>query len=110
MNKKSLNNLEIERFSRQLIIDQFGIQSQLELKHKSALIIGCGGLGCPCALYLSSAGVGRLGLVDNDFIEISNIHRQIAHETKNVGKSKAQNLADKCREYVFVLVQTKKTI
>jgi molybdopterin/thiamine biosynthesis adenylyltransferase len=56
-------------------------------------------LGCPAGLYLSSSGVGKLGLCDNDTIELSNIHRQIVHETKNIGQSKAQNLADKCKEY-----------
>jgi adenylyltransferase/sulfurtransferase len=61
------------------------------------LIIGCGGLGCPSALYLATSGIGRLGLVDNDTIEISNIHRQIAHEVNSIGRSKARNLADKCK-------------
>ena len=61
------------------------------------MVIGCGGLGCPSALYLCTSGIGTLGLMDNDTIEISNIHRQIAHETKSIGKSKAQNLADKCK-------------
>lgn len=92
----SLSNQEIQRYSRQLIIPDYGINSQIKLKNKSALIIGCGGLGCPAALYLSTSGVGTLGLVDNDTIEISNIHRQIAHETKSVGRSKAQNLMEKC--------------
>ena len=60
-------------------------------------MVGCGGLGCPAALYLATSGVGRLGLVDNDFIEITNIHRQIAHELTSVGKSKAHNLAERCQ-------------
>lgn len=98
-NDPSLTNAEIHRYSRQLIIPDFGIDSQIELKSKSVLVIGCGGLGCPSALYLSTAGIGCLGLLDNDTIEISNIHRQIAHESHSVGKSKAQNLADKCKLY-----------
>lgn len=61
------------------------------------MIIGCGGLGCPAALYLATSGIGSIGLVDNDVIEISNIHRQIAHEEQNVGINKAQNLANKCK-------------
>ena len=70
-------------------------KGQLNLKAKSALIVGAGGLGCPAALYLSTSGIGRLGIVDNDCIEASNIHRQIGHELSAVGRSKAQNLAGK---------------
>ncbi|CAF0902241.1 unnamed protein product [Brachionus calyciflorus] len=93
----NLTNSEIERYSRQLIIPDYGIESQNKLKSSSILIIGCGGLGCPSALYLSTAGIGRLGLVDDDTIEISNIHRQIAHDENKIGISKAQNLADRCK-------------
>ena len=96
--KEALDNAEIERYSRQLIVEQFGVEGQLQLGAKSALVVGCGGLGCPSALYLSAAGVGRLGLVDSDSIEISNIHRQIAHPSRCVGVNKALNLANRCRE------------
>ncbi len=95
--ENSLNNKEIEKYSRQLIIPEFQIESQIKLKNKSALIIGCGGLGCPAALYLCSAGIGTLGLLDNDSIEISNIHRQIAHDLSSIGYSKAKNLTEKCK-------------
>ena len=121
-NEASLSNQEIERYSRQLIIPEFSVEGhilgicvwkfswwksisswkfkgQSKLKAKSALIIGAGGLGCPAALYLCTSGVGRLGIVDNDLIEASNIHRQIAHDLISVGKSKARNLADKCRAW-----------
>lgn len=94
---ESLSNEEIRRYSRQLIIPKYGIDSQIKLKNKKALIVGCGGLGCPAALYLCTSGVGTLGLVDNDVIEISNIHRQIAHDLPSIGKSKAQNLTEKCK-------------
>ena len=96
--KSRLSNEEIERYSRQLIIEKFGVEAQSKLKESSALIIGCGGLGCPSALYLSAAGIGRLGLVDHDSIDVSNIHRQIAHASNCVGKNKAFNLAQRCRE------------
>lgn len=96
-NEKSLSIEEISRYSRQLIIPNYGIESQIKLKNKSALIIGCGGLGCPAALYLCTAGVGTLGLLDNDTIEISNIHRQIAHDLPSVGKSKSKNLTERCK-------------
>ena len=69
----------------------------MKLKNKSALIIGCGGLGCPAALYLATSGIGSLGLVDNDSIEITNTHRQIAHDSVSIGSNKAQNLANKCK-------------
>lgn len=72
------------------------------------MIIGCGGLGCPSALYLSTSGVGCIGLVDNDSVEISNIHRQIAHEISHVGINKAKNLADKCRSYYLFIFKFKK--
>ena len=68
----------------------------MKLKSKSALIVGAGGLGCPAALYLAGAGIGRLGIVDHDLIDTSNLHRQIAHDTSAVGTSKAHNLARKC--------------
>jgi adenylyltransferase/sulfurtransferase len=81
-------------------------KGQIKLKKKSALIIGCGGLGCPAALYLASSGVGTLGLVDNDTIEITNIHRQIAHDFNSIGLSKAHNLANKCKAYKYFSYKT----
>jgi molybdopterin/thiamine biosynthesis adenylyltransferase len=77
------------------------IQDQLKLKSKKALIVGCGGLGCPSALYLSSSGIGTLGLLDHDHVEITNIHRQIAHDVNSIGSSKALNLANRCKSYTF---------
>ena len=87
----NLNNQEITRYGRQLILDQFGKDGQLRLKATSVLIVGCGGLGCPCALYLAGAGIGKLGLLDDDNIEISNLHRQTLHTEDRIGKSKAQS-------------------
>ena len=66
MNK--LDKTEIERYSRQLIIERFGVDAQLKLREKGAILVGCGGLGCPTALYLSAAGIGRLGLIDSDSV------------------------------------------
>lgn len=64
---------------------------QLQLRSASVLLVGAGGLGCPAALYLAGAGVGTLGLVDGDKVESSNLHRQVLHRTKNVGKYKVDS-------------------
>lgn len=66
-------------------------QGQLRLKKASVLIIGAGGLGCPAAAYLSGAGIGRLGLVDGDVVEMSNLHRQILHSTSRIGMKKVDS-------------------
>ncbi|KAM9968541.1 hypothetical protein ACTFIW_007691 [Dictyostelium discoideum] len=84
---------EIERYGRQLITPDIGVSGQMSLCNSSVLIIGAGGLGCPVALYLSSAGIGTLGLVDYDTVEISNLHRQIGHRESSKGISKAVSLS-----------------
>ena len=86
-----LSNQDITRYGRQLILDQFGKDGQLKLKSKSVLIVGCGGLGCPCALYLAGAGLGKIGLLDDDNVELSNLHRQTLHTEDRVGQSKAHS-------------------
>lgn len=62
------------------------VTGQLRLKHSSVLIVGAGGLGCPCAMYLAAAGVGRLGIVDYDRVEVHNLHRQILHKETGIGE------------------------
>ena len=84
----SLNNEEIARYSRHLILPEVGMEGQRKLKAASVLCIGAGGLGSPLALYLAAAGVGRLGLVDFDVVDESNLQRQILHGTSWVGKPK----------------------
>jgi len=86
----SLSNEEILRYSRHLIMPEVGMEGQLKLKNSKVLLIGTGGLGAPLGLYLAAAGVGRLGLVDFDVVDFTNLQRQIAFGTADVGKSKAQ--------------------
>ncbi|MCP4871478.1 MAG: molybdopterin-synthase adenylyltransferase MoeB [Proteobacteria bacterium] len=84
----SLDNAEIARYSRHLILPEVGMEGQRKLKGASVLCIGAGGLGSPLALYLAAAGVGRLGLVDFDVVDESNLQRQILHGTEWIGKPK----------------------
>jgi adenylyltransferase/sulfurtransferase len=84
----TLSNEEIHRYSRHLIIPEVGMDGQKRLKEASVLCIGAGGLGSPVTMYLAAAGVGRLGIVDFDIVDFSNLQRQIIHSTDRVGKSK----------------------
>lgn len=82
---------EIQRYSRHLVVPEIGLQGQMKLKKSSVLIVGCGGLGSPIALYLAALGIGRIGIVDCDTIELSNLQRQVIHSTDLVGTSKVQS-------------------
>ena len=90
-----LNKDEIARYSRHLIMPEVGMEGQRKLKAASILLIGTGGLGSPLGLYLAAAGVGRLGLVDFDVVDASNLQRQIVHGTKDVGRPKIQSAKDR---------------
>ncbi len=90
-----LSNDEIARYSRHLIMPEVGLQGQRRLKAASVLMIGTGGLGAPLGMYLAAAGVGRLGLVDFDVVEASNLQRQIIHGTKDVGRRKIESARDR---------------
>src|SRR5689334_14919622 len=90
-----LNADEIKRYSRHLIMPEVGVEGQRKLKAGSVLCIGAGGLGSPAALYLAAAGVGRLGIVDFDVVDFSNLHRQVLHGTPDVGRSKLQSARDR---------------
>ncbi|XP_065831242.1 adenylyltransferase and sulfurtransferase MOCS3-like [Oscarella lobularis] len=83
-----LSNEEIARYGRQLILPEFGVKGQVSLKSSSALVVGAGGLGCPASLYLAGAGIGRLGLIDYDEVELGNLHRQIIHSEDTIGVAK----------------------
>src|ERR1700758_1085532 len=85
-----LSKEEILRYSRHLIMPEVGMDGQLKLKNAKVLLIGTGGLGAPLGLYLAAAGLDKLGLVDFDVVDFTNLQRQIAFGTADVGKSKAQ--------------------
>ncbi|XP_016839633.1 adenylyltransferase and sulfurtransferase MOCS3 [Nasonia vitripennis] len=89
-----LNNAEIARYSRQILLPDIGVKGQVKLKNASVLIVGAGGLGCPSALYLAGAGVGHIGIVDYDDIEITNLHRQLLFSTLDIGTSKVGAAAE----------------
>ena len=83
-----LSHGEILRYSRHLLIPEVGLQGQRRLKAASVLVVGTGGLGSPVALYLAAAGIGRIGLVDYDVVDASNLQRQVIHGTQSIGELK----------------------
>ncbi|MFL6528712.1 MAG: molybdopterin-synthase adenylyltransferase MoeB, partial [Chthoniobacterales bacterium] len=89
---------ERARYSRQLMLPQIGAAGQERLKNARVLCIGAGGLGSPAALYLAAAGVGTLGIVDSDRVDLSNLHRQILHGTSDVGREKLESARDRIAE------------
>ena len=95
--KNQLNTNLIERFSRQIILKNIGIIGQKKILSAKVLIIGAGGLGCPATEYLARAGVGNLGIIDDDKISLSNIHRQSLFQTLDVGKAKVQTIKKKIK-------------
>ncbi|MBQ4766595.1 molybdopterin-synthase adenylyltransferase MoeB [Pectobacterium versatile] len=92
-----LSHAEIARYSRHLLLAEVGLEGQQRLKSARVLLIGTGGLGAPVALYLAAAGVGTIGIVDFDFVEVSNLQRQIIHSTKDIDRPKVASAKDKIR-------------
>lgn len=90
-----LSQEEIARYHRHLILPGFGLEAQEKLKATSVLVIGAGGLGCPSLLYLTAAGIGRIGIIDHDTVSESNLHRQVLFTSQEIGKSKAEVAKDK---------------
>jgi molybdopterin/thiamine biosynthesis adenylyltransferase len=86
-----MNDEQLLRYSRHLLLDEIGIEGQQRLREAHALIIGAGGLGSPVALYLATAGVGRLTLIDADDVDLTNLQRQIAHNLARIGRPKAES-------------------
>ncbi|MDR0220101.1 MAG: molybdopterin-synthase adenylyltransferase MoeB [Lachnospiraceae bacterium] len=103
----TLSHDEIARYSRHLLLPEIGIEGQKKLKAAKVLIVGTGGLGSPLALYLAAAGVGTLGLIDLDFVDDSNLQRQIIHGVKDVGRPKVASAQDRIKGInPFIKVET----
>jgi adenylyltransferase/sulfurtransferase len=98
MSDELLSDDELLRYSRQVMLPQFDVAGQEALRRARVLIVGLGGLGCPAAIYLASAGVGTLVLADADTVDLSNLQRQIAHTTARIGQNKAESAAQLLRE------------
>jgi adenylyltransferase/sulfurtransferase len=91
----ALREDQIERYSRQIILPNLGGKGQEKLLKAKVLIVGAGGLGSPCALYLVCAGIGKIGIIDSDKVELNNLQRQILHSTKDVGRPKTESAKDR---------------
>ena len=88
---------EFARYSRQFMLPEIGMQGQEKLKNAKVLVVGAGGLGCPVLQYLSAAGIGTIGIIDYDKVELHNLHRQILYSTHDVGKQKAETAVEKLK-------------
>mgnify|MGYP006145904299 CR=1 FL=1 len=93
-----MEELEMNRYSRQIMLPEFGLAGQEKLRNAKILVIGAGGLGCPILQYLTAGGVGQLGIVDNDRVALSNLHRQILYNSNDIGKAKAHTAAKRLAE------------
>lgn len=92
-----LTDEEIQRYSRHILLPEVGGRGQMRLKEASVLVVGAGGLGSPVALYLAAAGVGRIGLIDSDVVDSSNLQRQVLHDTDQLGRPKVESGAERMR-------------
>ncbi|PDH28412.1 MAG: thiamine biosynthesis protein ThiF, partial [Puniceicoccaceae bacterium MED-G30] len=95
---QGLSQDEMLRYQRHLSLPGFGPDAQSKLKQSGVLVIGAGGLGCPVLLYLAAAGVGRIGIIDGDTVDLSNLQRQVLYTADDIGRSKAAVAAEKLRE------------
>ena len=96
--KLKLNKNQIERFSRQIVLKDIGILGQKKIIQSKVLIVGMGGLGCPAAEFLTRAGIGSLGIVDSDIVDLSNIHRQSLYDINDLKKSKVTSAKKKLKK------------
>jgi adenylyltransferase/sulfurtransferase len=110
MDGPNLDSKGLERYSRQIIMEEIGPNGQNALLKSRVLVIGAGGLGCPAIQYLAAAGVGTIGIVDHDVVEMSNLHRQVIHGVGDLGKEKVES----AREFIYqinpdIIVETQCT-
>ena len=96
--KFKLNRNQLEKFSRQIVLKDIGALGQKKIIQSKVLIIGMGGLGCPVAEFLTRAGIGNLGIIDSDNVDISNIHRQSLYDISDIKKSKVLAAKKKIKE------------
>lgn len=92
-----LTDEQLLRYARHVVLDEVGEEGQAKLLQSSALLVGAGGLGSPMILYLAAAGIGRIGVIDDDTVDITNLQRQIAHRTEDIGRPKVDSAADAAR-------------
>ena len=105
-----LNDDDLNRYARQVIIPNFDEEGQEKLLRTKCLIIGAGGLGCPVALYAAAAGFGHIEICDDDTIDLTNLNRQIAHQNNRIGRNKAENLVQECSKinpYITIISNKK---
>jgi molybdopterin/thiamine biosynthesis adenylyltransferase/rhodanese-related sulfurtransferase/molybdopterin converting factor small subunit len=94
----TLTNEEVARFSRHLILPEVGVAGQVKLKNAKIAMVGAGGLGAPVGLYLAAAGIGRIGIIDFDVVDVSNLQRQVIHGTQDLGRKKLDSAADRMKD------------
>lgn len=97
MDELDFTEAELRRYSRHILLQEVGAVGQARLRRARVLVVGAGGLGSPLALYLAAAGIGTIGIVDDDALELSNLQRQVAHATDRVGRNKADSVAEALR-------------
>lgn len=93
----NLTASELQRYSRHLVLRDFGVERQMKLRNAKILVVGAGGLGCPALLYLAAAGVGTIGIIDSDNLEVSNLQRQVLYTVDDLGQNKARAAANRLR-------------
>lgn len=94
----NLRDDQIERYARQIILPNFGAKGQEKILNARVLIIGAGGLGSPCALYLACAGIGTIGILDSETVKLDNLQRQILHSTKDIGRPKVESAKERLKD------------
>lgn len=113
MKNEPFSHDELQRYSRHLILPEFNIEGQRKLKNAKVLIVGAGGLGCPMLMYLTAAGIGTIGIIDDDVVERSNLQRQVLFTEDDIGKAKATIAADRLKrqnpDVKFISYNTKLT-